>query len=240
VSTVMLNETAAKILGWDSPIGRTMKSERIFETSHIIGVVKDYHQGSLHKKIEPTVYTFVPDRPTEILLRIRPENKKETIRFIEETLEKIPTDMPLSYIFWEDALRNNYQKERQSGEIFSFAAILTIILSCLGLFGLTSFTVEQRTKEIGIRKVFGASVSGILYLLSMDFAKLVLFANIIAWPIAYYIMNKWLQNFAYKIGLNIWIFLSAGILVLLISLITMSSQSFKAATSNPVDTLRYE
>ncbi|MFH1942965.1 MAG: ABC transporter permease [bacterium] len=240
-SAVMINETAARVLGWDSPIGKTIKSDGFFNDSPVIGVVKDYHQGSLYNRIEPIVYSFVSDYLKDILIRIRPENKQETIKFIEETWKKMPTHIPLSYSFMDESIKKGaYYKDRQSGKIFTFSAVLAIILACLGLFGLTSFTVEQRIKEIGIRKVFGASVSGILYLLSMDFAKLVLFANIIAWPIAYYIMNKWLQNFAYKIGLNIWIFLSAGMLVLLISLITMSSQSFKAATSNPVDTLRYE
>ncbi len=174
-------------------------------------------------------------------MRINPDNTKETIAFIEETWKTMPTHIPLTFGFIDESVTKNvYYRDRRQGKIFTFSAILTIILASLGLFGLASFTAERRIKEIGIRKVFGASVSGILYLLSWDFAKLVLFANIIAWPSAYFIMNKWLEDFAYKTDLSIWIFLFAGFLVLLISLLTISVQAYRAATSNPVDTLRYE
>lgn len=240
-SAVMINQTAAKVLGWDSPVGRTMKSDGYFENSTIIGVVKDYHQGSLHNKIEPLVYKFWTEDLQEILLRISPENKQETITFIEETWKKMPTHIPLQYYFLDELVtKNGYNNDRRSGKIFTFSAILAIILACLGLFGLALFTAEKRIKEIGIRKVMGASVSGILILLSKDFAKLVLFANIVAWPAAFYIMNKWLDNFAYKIGIGLWIFIASGLLVLSIALITIISQSLKAAASNPVDSLRYE
>ena len=141
----------------------------------------------------------------------------------------------------EDSIdQGSYYKDRQSGKIFTFSAILAIILACLGLFGLSSFTAQQRIREIGIRKVFGASVSKILSLLSMNFARLVLYANLIAWPIGYYVMEKWLTNFAYRTDINFRIFILSSLLSILISVITISYKSIHASLANPIDTLKYE
>ena len=147
---------------------------------------------------------------------------------------------PFNYQFFDDIFDRAYRAEQKIGTLFSVFAMLAILIACLGLFGLASFTAEQRTKEIGIRKILGASVSHIAFLLSREFTKWVVIANIVAWPIAYYVMTQWLQNFAYKVNLGLFTFLVAGASALFIALLTVSFQTIRAATANPVDSLRYE
>ena len=246
-SAIIINEMAVKKLGWKFPVGKQIKGEEFVSKSNktglvtIIGVVKDFHNGPLHEEIKPSIYTFSPEEHSTVYLRVRPENVQETIAFLEKKWRELPTHLMFFYRFMDDSLEIFlYRKDREVGKVFTFSSILAIVLACLGLFGLASFTAERRIKEIGIRKVLGASISNIVLLLSKDFSRLVLIANIIGWPIGYYVMHRWLQNFAYRIGISWWIFILAALVVFGITLLTISYQSLKAANTNPVDTLRYE
>ncbi|MCK4782445.1 MAG: FtsX-like permease family protein, partial [Desulfobacteraceae bacterium] len=244
-SAVVINETAVKKLGLADPIGKRFYKEfggaKEGEFSTIIGVVNDFHFHSLHQEIHPMlIRPLTGQRSWFLSIRIRPENIKETLSLIKKTWKEFTIDQPFEYSFLDNDFQNLYKTEQRSGQIFAFFSILAIFIACLGLLGLASFTAVQRTKEIGIRKVLGASVSGIVLLLSKEFIKWVILANIIAWPIAYYAMDKWLQNFAYRINLGFGIFIISALSVFVVALITIGYQSVKAAISNPVDSLRYE
>jgi putative ABC transport system permease protein len=246
-SAVILNETAAKSLGWTSPLGKQIRGDRLMgggqesDTAVVIGVVKDFHNGSLHEEIKPTVYKYWPDRHGEILVRIRPDNIKETLAFLEKKWRELPTHLIFTYNFIDTSLEDNiYRQDKRVAKIFTFAAILAIILACLGLFSLASYSSERRVKEIGVRKVLGASVLKIILLLNKDFSILVLIANLVSWPIAYYVMHRWLQDFAYRAGIAWWQFAAAAILTFSIAVLAISYHSINAATANPVDSLRYE
>jgi putative ABC transport system permease protein len=175
-----------------------------------------------------------------ISIRLRPDDIPSALTFLQEKWQEYRPDYPFSYYFIDERFNQRYENEEKLGKLFSLFSLLAIAVACLGLFGLAAFTAEQRTKEIGIRKVLGASVAGILSLLSKDFVKLVVVANIIAWPVAWYAMNRWLQDFAYRIDIGWWVFAFAGGLALLIALLTVSTQAIKAALANPVESLRYE
>ena len=173
-------------------------------------------------------------------LRIKSNNISATIAFMEKTIRSHVPDYPFEYSFLDEILDRSYKNEHITGSLINYITILAIFISCLGLAGLTSFTVERRTKEIGIRKTLGSSISGITLLLTKDFVKWVILANLIALPAAWYFVNKWLQSFAYKTTIDWFIFMFAGSLVLIISLITTSYQTIRAARANPVEALRYE
>jgi len=177
---------------------------------------------------------------TDVYIRIRPDNVPETLGFLEKTIKELAPDFPLEYSFLDEDIDNLYKTEQRIGNLVRYGTFLAIFIACLGLFGLASFTAEKRTKEIGIRKVLGASISGIVLLLTKEFTKWVILANLIAWPIAYYVMSRWLQNFAYHINIGLWTFLLSAALGLVTALITISFQAIKTATSNPVESLRYE
>ncbi len=237
-SNYVINEAAAKAMGIVSPVGKLFShGER---EGNIIGVIKDFHLSSLHSEIEPLVLEMSHE-PHHISIKITATNLPETISYIERVWEKLSGGKdPLSYEFLDETIDNFYRTEKKIGLVFRYFTLLVIFISCLGLFGLSSFTAEQRTKEIGIRKVLGASVSGMVMLLSKEFTKWVLLANIIGWPVSYFIMNHWLRNFAYRTNIGWWTFLLAGMMTLFIALLTISYQSIKAATANPVESLRYE
>ena len=173
-------------------------------------------------------------------MKINNAGLSETLNFIESTCKKFDSKFVFDYEFLDKTYEKVYESETTLGKIFNSFALLAIIISCLGLLGLVSYVAESRTKEIGIRKVLGASVGGIVFSLSKEFIIWILFANLIAWPIAYYFMNKWLQDFAYRIDIGWWIFMFAGCIALVIALITISFQAIKAATANPIKSLRYE
>lgn len=242
MESVMLNETAVKKIGWDDPLGKEINVDFMGTGGKVIGIVKDFNAGSLHKGIEPTVFQInLFKLYIYVSVRIRPEDVQGTIAFLENKWNEYSPDTIFRYSFLNDVIAAQYEKEKKEIKIVAFSSILAIILASLGLFGLASFTAERRTKEIGIRRALGATVPGIVMLLSKDFAKLVLAANVIAWPVAYLIMDRWwLQNFAYKVNIGWWVFVLAGILTLAIALITISYQSIKAATANPIDSLRFE
>lgn len=234
----VINEAAVKAMEMDSPIGKEL---RIWNLSgKIIGVVKDYHFESLHSEIIPMAMRILPNWFANVCIRIDPNNIPAALSFIEEKWKEIHPEYPFEYSFLDDTIISQYRSEKDVGRIFKYFTFLAIFISCLGLFGLALYTTEQRTKEIGIRKVLGASVPRLTLLLSKEFIKWVLLANVIAWPAAWYIMSKWLQSFAYKTDIGLWTFVLSGILALSISVVTVSFQTIKVAIANPVESLRYE
>ncbi len=237
VSSVIINEAAVKKFGWKNPIGKQFEGDPV---KKVIGVVKDFNFFSLHSAIGPLIMSVEPNQFYYLLVRIKPGNIPGTIDFINRTWKSIVPGRPFDYSFLEKHFDDIYKNEQQTEQLFGFFSFLAIFIACLGLFGLASYTVEQRTKEIGVRKVLGASVSGIVLLLSKDFLKLVIAAAVIAIPVSYYIMSNWLQDFAYKTKISPVIFIIVGLTVFAIALATISFQAIKAATSNPIKSLRYE
>jgi putative ABC transport system permease protein len=235
----LLNETAVKALGWDidSAVGKSISAWGGKGT--VVGVVKDFHMHSLHMQIQPLTMYLEPDRFRFISLKLQPGNLSETVDHITETLTKF-SGYPVSYSFLDDVFNTQYKTEIKLNEIVGYFTLLALLIAALGLFGLAAYSAEQRTKEIGIRKVLGASVANIVALLSKDFVKLVILGFVIAIPIAWYGMNQWLADFAYRIEIGPGIFALAGGAALVIALLTVSWQSIKAAVANPVDSLRNE
>lgn len=241
----LLNEKAAEALGWkDDAIGKKMQlfapgRNEIGKSGYIVGVIQDYHFESLHHEIKPLVLTY-SGWPDYYAIKIGPGNFAERLATLESTWKTFSPDWPLEYTFLNRKLEQLYGGEQKLAQVINYFTVIAVILACLGLFGLSSFAAERRTKEIGIRKVLGASVASIVALLSSDFIKLVLLANLIAWPVGWYAMHKWLQGFAYRANLDGWTFLLASVGALGIALLTVSFQAIKAATAKPVESLRYE
>ncbi|UCH94425.1 MAG: ABC transporter permease [Candidatus Aminicenantes bacterium] len=242
-SNFVLNETAVKVMGIESPVGKRFSYRSSITNGEIkgiiIGVIKDFHQSSLHNEIEPLVLRLY-NRPMIINIKIRPEKVSKTISFIESKWKKFAPDYPFSYEFLDERIDSFYDAEGRIGSIFKYSTFLAMFIACLGLLGLLSFMVEQKTKEIGIRKVLGASEFSIVLFFLKSILKWVIAAIIIACPAAWYLMSLWLQNFSYRISISWLIFLFAGGVSLLLSLLTVSYQTIKAARTNPVDSLRYE
>ncbi|MFC2167545.1 ABC transporter permease [Acidobacteriota bacterium] len=236
-TNVVLNEAAIKAMGIESPLGKRFNWNG---DRQIIGVIKDFHYKSLHTEIEPLILIAEPGRVDYACMRINTVSIPETIRFIENTWKNFAPNFPFEYSFLDERLDNLYRAEQRMAHVFKYFTLLGMFIACLGLFGMASFTAEQRTKEIGIRKILGASVPNVVSLLSREFTKLVLISNIIAWPIAYLVMNWWLQSFAYRTNIGIWIFFGSAVLALVIAFITVSYQSVKAALTNPAESLHYE
>jgi len=234
----ILNEVAVRQLGWTEPVGKQF--EWGGRNGTVIGVVKDYHGTSLHAKIAPTVFCMWQPKLSWLSLKIHPENISDTLAFLEKKWKQFIPGRPFEIHFQDISIDRAYHEDRRFGQVFGISSLLAIFVAGLGLFGLTAFAIEQRTREIGIRKVLGASVSNIVSLLSRQFLVPVAAANIIAWPIAYYMMNGWLQNFAYRIDLGLGTFVLGGALTLVVVLLTVSTLVIKAARRNPVDALRYE
>jgi len=234
----ILNESAAKELEFDDPIGKRIT---VNETEgEIIGIVKDFHSNSLHQKIEPVAFRLRPWNVFYLSVKISAFDIPETVAYIEETWKKFSPDKPVEYFFLDDQIDRMYRDERRLGQIFNYFTFLAIFIACLGLYGLVSYSAERKTREIGIRKVLGAGISNIAVILSKEFLLILVFANIIAWPIAWFTMNRWLQNFAYRVNLEFWIFGFSGILVISIAFISISYQIIRAAHANPADSLRTE
>jgi len=238
VKEMMVNEAAAKIMGMKSPIGKqlTVGNQKL----RIIGVVKDYHLRSLHEKIDPLILLYRPDISRVMFVRVGSENIAETVDEIERIYKKWVPGFPFEYNFLDERINRLYDLERQAGKIIGYFSLLTVIIACVGLLGLALFMAEQRKKEIGIRKVLGASVRQMVSMLIKEFVKCIIIANIFAWPIAYFAMNDLLEDYAYRIELGIGSFLLAGLLALIIALSTVSYQAFRAALANPVNAIRYE
>ncbi len=242
----ILNETAVKKIGWASPEAAVDKPfEYGSRKGRIIGVVKDFNYESLHQPITPIVMLIAPQSFNSISVKIRadqPADIAATLEFLKQKWQAYRPNFPFQYSFLDERYEQLYQSEHRLGQIFGTFSMLAVFIACLGLFGLASYTAEQRTKEIGIRKVLGASVSNIVLLLSKEFTRLVILATLVSWPLAYYAMSRWLQEFAYRINLHqqSGTFLLAAALALAIALLTVCFQAIKAAVSNPIKALRYE
>ncbi len=242
----ILNETAVKKIGWasaDDAVGRAFGYGG--REGRIIGVVKDFHYESLHQPITPIVMIIGSGWLNQISVRIqadRPEDIAATLGFLGQIWQEYRPNFPFEYDFLDQRYAQLYQNEHALGRIFIIFSVLAVFVACLGLFGLASYTAEQRTKEIGVRKVLGASVSSVILLLSTDFTKLVIFATLVAWPLAYFAMDRWLQDFAYRISINSQYdtFVWSAVLAFAIAVLTVIYQAVKAAISNPVKALRYE
>ena len=243
---VVLNETAVRALGLTDPVGgellRMGTSPDQSRPSRIIGVMKDFHFESLRQTIRPmAIYLSTPQiRGRYTSVRIAPGDISGTVANVEKIWKEFAGGQAFEYVFFDQEFSRLYATEQRTGQILTIFSVLAILIACLGLFGLASFTTEQRTKEIGIRKVLGASVGSVVVLLFKEFAKWVLIATVLAWGLAYYAAGQWLQNFAYRVDVDLLIFLGAAILALIIAFITVSYQTIKAAVSNPVNALRYE
>ncbi len=242
-SGVILNETAAKTFGWgEKAVGHTItntNNEGNKGTYRVIGVVKDFHFRSLHERISPLIMMLGHNSGT-VIVKVKTKDISGLLASLKTQWNQLAADAPFTYSFLDDRFNDTYKSEQKIGLILGIFAGLTIFVACLGLFGLATFTAEQRTKEIGVRKVLGASVGSIVGLLSKDFLKLVAIAIVLASPVAWYTMNRWLQDFAYKIDITWWMFALAGLLSVSIALLTVSFQSIKAALMNPVKSLRSE
>ncbi len=235
---IVINESAMKMIGMENPVGKQL----VFGESPvtIIGVVKDYHFKSLHSEIGPLVMAIIPSLYRYVFVKLDAGTVAATLNHMKAAWKTLFPDTPFEYHFLDEDYDKLYRSEQRMGTLFDHFTALAVVISCLGLFGLASFMAEKRTKEIGIRKILGASVSGIVVLLNKEFTKWVLVANVLAWPVAYYAMSKWLEGFAYRINLDIWIFVLAALIAYAIAVGTVSYQSVKAAVANPADSLRYE
>ena len=239
----VINQEAAKMIGLESPVGEEISLWGREGT--VIGVLKDFHFGSFHTSIEPLI-CIMPTRQLQnlylrlISIRFKPGTLQSSMKYIQNKWKEVLSNTPYNYYFLDDVLNAQYKAEQRMGTLFRYFTIFAIIIACLGLYGLASFSAEQKIKEIGIRKVLGATVSNITVMLSKEFLRWVILANLIAWPISWFMMNKWLQNFAYRASINWWIFFLAGGIAFGIALITVSVQAIRAATTNPVNSLRYE
>jgi len=243
-TAMIINETAAKAFGWNdlTAVGKIIVRENSGRGTnvpfHVIGVVKDFNFQSLHEPITPLLMTLAPD--FGLIFKVKTADIKGLLATMKTKWAQFNTEEPFTFTFMDDLYNKTYAAEQNTGTILNIFALLTILVACLGLFGLATYTAEQRTKEIGIRKVLGASVTSVTKMLSKDFIKLVFIACLIAFPLSWWAMNKWLQSFAYRINVSWWIFLVAGVTAILIALITVSFQAVKAAMANPVDSLKNE
>jgi len=239
----LINEAAVKAFGWTSPeeaLGKRLQTGHGGRVNPIIGVTEDFHYRGLQSEIEPLVMEFLPWTFRYLTLSIEISNLKEIMTFVESQWRALFPANPFESFFLDTDFDRQYTSDEQLGRIFSLFTAMGLFIACLGLLGLASFTAESRTKEIGIRKVLGASVPGIVVMLSKQFGKWVLISNAIAWPLAYYFMHRWLQNFAYSTNIDFLTFLFSGLLVLFLALLTASYQSVRAALTHPADSLRYE
>ena len=239
----LINEAAVKAFGWsnaEEALGKRLLTGWGGRVNPIIGVTKNFHYRGLQSEVEPLVMEFLPWGFRFITLSIDITDLNETLAFVKSQWKAMWPGYPFEHFFLDTDFDHQYRADEQIGNVFGIFTFLGLFIACLGLLGLASFTAESRTKEIGIRKVLGASVAGIVLMLSKQFTKWVLLANCIAWPVAYYFMDRWLKNFPYRIDMGIWIFVLSGVLVLLVAILTVSYQSIKAALANPVDSLRYE
>lgn len=235
-SSVVINESFAKLIGKKSPVGMELSYGRPYR---VIGVVRDFNFVNLHSRIGPLAVFYSP-QSTLMCVRVNGTDLPETLDFIDRRCKSVDPGFVFNYHFVNKTFERMYASEQRLGKIIGAFSLLAVIIASFGLFGLASFAAEARTKEVGIRRVLGASVPGVILLLSRELIALVLVGNIIAWPVAYYFMQKWLQTFAYRIDMNLLLFILAAVVALIIAAITTGYQAVKAATTNPVESLRYE
>jgi putative ABC transport system permease protein len=245
-SNFLLNEAATKALGIRSPqdmVGKNFAYAGV--KGKVIGIMGDFNFESMHQQIQPLIFVMPADSQASssygsISVKLAGSDVTGSIAWLEKTWKQYLPEVPFEYTFLDERFDQLYKAEQQQGSLFTTFSGIAIFIACLGLFGLSAFTINQRMKEIGVRKVLGASTSSIVSMLSKDFLRLVAIASIIAFPIAFYAMNRWLGDFAYRIPIEWWIFLAAGALAAAIALVTISLQAIKAALANPVKALRSE
>ena len=250
-SAMIVNEALVKEYGWTDAIGKKLPGRYEHQ---VIGVVKDFHFESLHTKIQPLALVIKPDSmirwssdvgfafppQPRINIRLKAGNLQDEVALIRNAWRKVAGDQDFEYRFLDESLNAMYRKEQRFGTVVNYASAVSIFIACMGLFGLATLMVTRRTKEIGIRKVLGADVKGLVGLLSKDFVVLVVIASLVSFPIAWWALNKWLEDFAYRISIDWWVFIAASVAALLIALLTVSFQAIKAAIANPVKSLRTE
>jgi predicted permease len=234
----LINEQAARIIGKMNPVGK--KLTLYGQPGQVIGLIKDFHMVSMERPISPTILRLDPANSVRLWVRTEPGKTREAISGLESVYKEINPNYPFRYGFMDREYEEMYQSVLVTGKLANVFAVIGILISCLGLFGLASFMGEQRNKEVGVRKVLGASVAGIVGLLSKEFVKLILIALTVATPVAYFAMQRWLHSFVYRIDITWWMFALAGGLTLLIAALTVSTQAIKAAVANPIESLRYE
>jgi putative ABC transport system permease protein len=234
----IINETMARQFGWEDPVRRTLRNQG--RTGTIVGMVKDFHNENMHIPIGEVVLVLAPGRGYLSSVKVNTDNIPRILGAIEKVWNTFSGGFPFSYEFMDDRYDQMYKSEIRLGRAFNFFAALALFLCCLGLFGLVSFTVEQGTKQIAIRKILGATVLELLRMFSWQFLKWVFIANLIAWPLAYYVMNGWLQSFIYRVDIGWMVFIPAGAAAAAIAFLTVIARTAKAALSNPADSLRYE
>jgi putative ABC transport system permease protein len=247
-SAWIINETAVRELGLGTPeqaIGKTLswptwRKQDSLKTGPVIGVVKDFHFKSLHEKLEAAVLQIYPQAYSKIAVKLKGANLENTMADVKTLYAKFSPDYPIEYTFLDESFTKMYKAEDKLKTLLSLFTAITIFVACLGLLGLAAYAAERRRKEISIRKVLGSSVQGVVVLLSKDFVKLVLIALLIASPVAWYFMNKWLASFSYRIDISWWVFAIAGIVAVMLALFTVGFQAVKAALANPVKNLRSE
>ena len=243
--TCLINESAAQKLGIESPLGEKIYFDhpafaKDYKELVIIGVVKDYHFQSMHQAVGPFVFRFHRPWHYLVFIKIKPGHIQQTLPHIEKAFKGYNPRDPFYFEFLEDTFSDLYQEEVLMGWLFNAFGLSAVLISCIGLFGLASYSTEYKTKEIGIRKIFGASVSGLVFRLTKELMSSVFLANIIAWPIVYLIMKKWLENYAWRVPLGAGLLLLSCLFTLFLVLITSSSKIVKIAEADPIDSLRYE
>jgi putative ABC transport system permease protein len=237
---LILNEMALKRLGLDQDvIGKSIQISWPHSNRRIIGIVKDFHFESLYNPIQPVAFVISPEQCWKMAVKVRAAHLNDTLSFIEKTWKGFYPDWVFEHQFVDERVNQYYVSEKRTFQLMSYFTFLAIFVACLGLFGLVSFTIQRRFKEIAIRKVLGAPVTRIFTLLTSELLWGILLANLVAWPIAWYGLNRWLQNFAYRTSLSWWIFFIAGMSVMTVALLTMCWQTLRAARTNPVDSLRF-
>lgn len=236
-SKIILNEAAVRTIGFEDPIGQIVNLWG--DDKEVIGVVKDFNFESLKESVKPAFLKYDPTFAQRIMVRISPQNQQETIAEIDAIFLK-QTAQAMDYSFMDEDYQMLYASEQRVSKLAKYFGLMAIFLSCLGLFGLAAFTAEKRKKEIGVRKVMGASTAGILTLVSKDFVKLILVSILIAVPVAWYFADNWLKTYAYQTNLSWWIFAGSGLVLIFIAILTVGLQAFKAASANPVDSLKSE
>jgi putative ABC transport system permease protein len=234
----LINEELAKIIGLPSVFGRPFKE--FGKAGNIVGVFKNTHFRPLTSHINPLYFQLNPERINHLVIRVPTKNMQAMIKLIKETWEEIVPMYPFEYRFVNEDFSRAYSDIVRMGRLAYVFTLIALLIACLGLFGLATFTAERRTKEIGIRKVLGAPVLTLVNMLTKEFTRWVVLANLLAWPVAWYWVNQWLENFAYRTEISWWVFITSGLLALLIALITVSWQAIKTALANPVEALRYE
>jgi putative ABC transport system permease protein len=241
-SSMIINEEMARLLDWQNPIGKTIRLEtgpQTYASYQVVGLVKDFHFATIRHKVEP-VFMLYSKNNGQLAVKINTEKVPQTLAFIEQTWKQVNTETPYEYNFLDEDFANLYRSEQTFAAMFSHFTVLGLFIAVLGLLGLSAFTAQQRRKEISIRKVLGAEVSQIMFLLSKDFLRLVLVAVVIAMPVAWYFMRQWLEDFAYRTDMNPLIFVGAALTAIIVALLTVSYLSYRAAQANPIKSLRNE